>query len=1016
MTQNMETKIESGIVSGNIKNVGNGKWSIQDYSDEGTHKCDLEFTVNFGTATLSMEGEANSNAIQIKKHITAEAVIPSHIIVDAKAEAELPFLKGSVFSLKGEARVEDLKIALAAFYDAELIGRLSGPVSHSLEFLVQPFEIVLNCKNKYNAKISLPLKLTGKSDFQHDFGLILNPEQQRLGWAASTRFNQYKYNHNYTMENNDMELFLHATAYGEANLDFLTLPLSVPEITVPYLEIKTPELKEFSIWEHTGIGSVLTTPQQTFDMNLDLHYHKNPQMHSIDVDLEPIYSAIGDILPVTSLDSYNPTKKYTKRNIEIPSQPPQIVKFPQYTVPILNIEVSAFTAEMPAFNFVPKEFSTPSFKVPAMGFSVPSYTLVLPSPELPDLLETLNKLSLPTITLPAIQNKTWIPSLGNVSYEFSLKSPVITLQANANLLNQSDIVAKVGASSTSVFDLLNGKLDGAASLTGKRGIELATSLSVEHQHLKANHDCAVSLTKQRMANIAKLNLPFLNVEVDQELLGNIRTKPNVASKLKLKYMCTIPLIHSVAKGNIDHNLKLEALASHVSLDTSTKGKTDVLVMDSYSVEGDLENEANFNLNANGLRSAFKFLLISNIDRQQAELRSRKNIFHLDINQRSALEVSLRRIYATTEYTSHNNANFAFVDTLGKHTAKGTLEFVPLTTLKATLDSDALQSSAALIQNFNLAVSGEKQAFTWHSGGKLGTFSDAVDVVISNDEAELRMDMTGSVEASIQFLKSLRVPVYHRPLWDVLRLNHAKINDPQSFNASFSVVYTKSQNGTLFSIPFEVLDDGVTFSVPELTVAVPGWVKQISSSVQKIDIENLDFPDLILPPAISIPAFDVPATTLQVQPFIVDLKNLNIPKTITTPAFYIVLPGLPKMSIPSYNIDTQFIQGKMSFLSLKIPQHEITISAFQLPSRSPSITIPQQIMDIPEIAIHLPSSVFIPMFGALTATWKVSLPGYDVATTAGVEKKGSRLVTTAKSTCSSTMNFLEYNLDGMICFF
>ncbi|XP_056447304.1 apolipoprotein B-100 isoform X2 [Gadus chalcogrammus] len=1032
MTQYMETKIESGIVSGNIKNIGNGKWSIQDYSDEGTHKCDLEFTVNFGTATLTIEGETKSNAIQFKKYITAESVILSHIIVDAKAEAELPFLKSSVFSLKGEAHVEDLKIALTTFYDAELIGRLSGPVSHSLEFLVQPFEIVLNCKNKCNAKISLPLKLTGKSDFQHDFGLILNPEQQRLGWAASTRFNQYKYNHNYTMENNDMELFLHATAYGEANLDFLTLPLSIPEITVPYLEIKTPELKEFSIWEHAGIGSVLTTPQQTFDMNLDLHFHKNPQMQSINVDLGPIYSAIGDILPGTFedyrdmlvnclKDSYNQAKKhYTKHNIETPRQPPRNFMFPQYTVPILNIEVSAFTAEMPAFSyFVPKAFSTPSFKVPVIGFSVPSYALVLPSLELPviHLPETLNKLTLPTITLPAIQNKIWIPSLGNVSHEFSFKSSLITLRVNADLFNQSDIVAQFGALSTSVFDFLNGKLDGAASLTRKRGIEFATSLSVVHQNLKANHVCAVSLTKQSMessmANTAKLDLPFLTVEVDQELLGNTRTKPNVASKMKLKYMFTIPLIHSVAKGNIDHNLMLEALTSYVSLDTSTKGKTDVLAMDSYSFEGDLENEANFYINANGLRSAFKFLLISNIDRQQ-ELRSRTNIFHLDIDKRSALEVSLQRLYATMEYTSHNNANFAFVDTLGKHTAKGTLEFVPLTTLKATLDSDALQSSAALIQNLNLAISREKQAFTWHSGRQLGAFSNAIDLVISNDEAEVRMDMTCSVEAYIQFLKSLRLPVYHRSLWDVLRFDHAQINDPQLFNASFSIVYTKSQDGTLFSIPSQILDNGVTFSIPELTLAMPGWVKQIPSSIRKIDmrIENLDFPDhFILPPGISIPALDVPFTTLQVQPFIVDMKNLNIPKTISTKAFYITLPGLPTISIPRYNIDTQFLPGKMSFLSLKIPQHEISISAFQLPSESPFITIPQQTMEIPEIAIFLPSSVFIPMFGALTATWNISLPGYNVATTAKVEKKDSHLVTAAKSTCSSTMNFLEYDLDA-----
>ena len=967
MTQNMEAKMESGIVSGNIKNIGNGKWSVQDYSDEGIHKSDLGFTVNLGTATFTLDGETYSNAIKIKKSITAESVILSHIIVDAKAEAELPFVKSSVMSLKGKAHVGDLRIALTAFHDTELIGRLSGPVSNSLEFLAQPFEIVFDCKNKGNAKITLPLKLNGKADLQHDFGVIINPEKQRLCWAASARFNQYKYNHNYTMENNDKEMSLHATAYGEANVDFLTLPLSVPEITVPYLEIKTPELKELSLWEHAGIGSLLTTPQQTFDMNLKFHYHKNPQMHSIDLDLGPIYSAIGDNLPVTfehyrdSLvasmkDSYNQVKKqYSKHKIETSSQPPQIFKFPGYTVPILNIEVSAFRAELPGFSyFVPKEVSTPSFKVPAIGFSVPSYTLLLPSLELPviHLPETLSELTLPTITLPAIQNKIWIPSMGNVSYDFSFKSSVIMLRVKADLFKHSDIEARFGASSTSVFEVLNGKLDGAASLTRKREIKMATSVSVEHQNLKANHDCAVSLTKQSMetsmANIAKLNLPFLNVEVDQELLGNTKTKENVASKIKLKYMCKIPLINYVANGNIDHNLILEALTYYMSLQTSTKGKTDILVMDGYSVEGDLENEANFYLNPNGFLSTVEFLLISNIDRQH------ERSFHFDIAKKSEVEVSWRRVYATMEYTSHNNVNFAFVNTRGKHAANGTFRFVPLTTLKATVDSNADQScgfgNAVLVQNIALAISVEKQAITWHSREELGAYIHAIDLVISNDEAEVRMDMTGSVEAYIQFLKSLRLPVYHRSLWDVLRLDHAKITiyNPQLFNAAFSIVYTKSQDGILLSIPSQIFVEGM----------------------------------------------------------------------------------LPKMSIPIYNIDTKF----MSFLSLRIPKQEIKISSFKLPEsvsigqhtlhideitrrfsdvEIPAITIPEQIMEIPEIALYLPSSVFIPMFGALAATWKVSSPIYHVATTAKVEKMDSSLVTAAKSTCASTMKFLEYDLNGNV---
>ncbi len=1063
MKQNIAATMESGRITVIDETTGNGKWSFQDYSDEGTHKSKVEFNINFSTARLTFEGETDCKALKLKQTLTAESVIFGHITVEARYETEVLSVKKSVMVLNGDAQIGDLKVALTASHDTEFNGSLIGSMANSLEFMAQPFEIVLDVKNKVNSKIFFPLKLTGKVDLQHDFGVMLNSEKQRACWFVLARFNQYKYNHNFIAENNEMNIFFHSSANGEANLDFLTVPLSIPEITVPYCEIKTPEVRDLSLWEHAGFKTLLMTPQQSFDMNLKLHYNKNSDTHIFELHLEPIYNAISDNADIIHAqfyncrnkvvallkDSYNQAKsQYIKHKIDTSSLPPRIFTVPRYTVPVLNIEVSAFRAEMPAFSyFVPKEVSTPSFKVPAMGFSVPSYTLVLPSLELPviHVPETLSEIKLPTFTLPAIQNNIVIPAMGNITCDFSFKSTVITLSATAGLYNQSDIVARLGASSTSVYDILNGKIDGTTSLTRKRGIKLATTVSLEHNNVEANHECAVSLTKRNMeasvANNAKINLPFLNLELNQELTGNTKTKPTVASRKKIKYMFNIPLIESVGKGNLDMNWALEALSSYVSLETSTQGRSDITMMDSCNFAGALENEASFYLNANSLRSTVRTALNLNVDKQEKQKRSsNNNIFQFDLNKNLALDVSLRRMFTTVDYTSNNNVNFASFNTNGKHIIKGELDFVPLTTFKTTLNIDASQPSSlghsGLIQSINLAISSAKQSFTWSAKEQLASLIHACDFLVSNDESEVQMDLTGSVEGHLTFLKSIKFPVYQKTLWDVLKFDQVtNMDNLQFLNISSSIVYTKTMGGQEYMIPSKLFENGITFSIPEISIAVPSWVKEIPLSIRNIDVrfENPDVPDhLTLPPVVSVPAFDVPFTNLHVEPFTIDPKNLNIPKVITTTAFEIMLPGLPIMSVPSYDIETEFLQGKMSFLSYKIPQYEITVSSFTLPKsftigehaislneitgqisnfELPTIIIPEQKIEIPEIALSLPSGFFIPAFGALSAILKVSSPIYNVSTTAKLEKRDSSLVTSLNSICTSTMIFLEYDLSG-----
>ncbi|XP_059209033.1 apolipoprotein B-100 isoform X2 [Centropristis striata] len=1060
--QNIAATMESGGITLSGETTGNGKWTIRDYTDEGTHKSNAEFNINLSTAKLTFEGETNCKAMKMKQTLTAESVILSHITVEAQCETEVPFVKKSLMALNGNANIGELRVVVMASHDAEFTGRLTGFMANSLEFMAFPFEIMLGVKNQVNSKMFFPLSLTGKVDLQHDHCVILNSEKQRVCGFTLARFNQYKYNHNFTAENNKMAIFLYSSANGEANLDFLTVPLSIPEITVPYLNIKTPEIRDLSLWENSVFETLLTTPQQSFDMNLQLYYYKNPETHSFELHLEPFYNAIignanliqaqfeqcRDIVVAVLKDSYNRAKsQFIKHKKDTSSQPPRIITVPGYKIPILNIDVSAFRAELPAFSyFVPKEVSTPSFKIPALGFSVPSYTLVLPSLEFPviHVPETLSVMKLPTFTVPAIQNLILIPTMGNITFEFFLKSAVISLSANAGLFNQSDIIARFDTSSTSVFDLLNGKIDGTASLTGKKGMELATTVSLRHNNVEAHHESVLMLTKIRMeslvTNNAKISLPFLNLEWFEEFIGDTMAEPNVAYRKKLKYIFTIPLIESVGKGNPDINWAMEA-PSYQSQEPSTRGDSDITTMDSCVFAGALENEVKFHLDSNMLRSTVRTVFNSYIDNQQRQKQSSDNkVFQFGMEKNLAFAVSLQRMFATVDYTSDNSVNFASLKTNGKHIVKGELLFVPLTTFKITLNIDASQPSslgqAGLIQSINLAISSEKQSLTWTGMEQLASFTHAFDSLTSNSDSELRMDLTGSMKGHLAFLKSVKLPVYHKTLWNVLKYDQVtNVDDLQFLTISSSIVYTKSMDGLEYTIPFQLFENGIIFSIPDITIAVPSWIKKNPHSKRNIDmlLDNLDVPHLLtLPPPISVPAFDLPFTNLHVGPWTIDPKNLTIPKVITTAAFDIMLPGLPVISVPSYDIETEYIQEKMSFLSLKMPQHGITVSSFTLPNNFkigehtiglneianqflnielPTIVIPRQIIEIPETVLNLPTSVFIPAFGDLSATLIVSSPIYNVSTTADLRRKDSSLLTSLNSICTSTMIFLEYDLSA-----
>ncbi|KAK2843259.1 hypothetical protein Q7C36_011474 [Tachysurus vachellii] len=1058
INKNTKAQFESGTISVTCRNVGNGKWSIKDYADEGIHKSNLDFRVNAGTAKLTFDGETNSKILKAKQSVNAESVILSHITVDVNAETETPFMKTSVMNLAGKVQMDGLKIELTTSHNAELTGKVSGTLSNSCKFLAQPFEITLECKNKGNSKIVLPLKLNGKLDLQEDYKIILNSEKQHVSWVGLTRFNQYKYNHKFILENGDNDAGLYVSMDAEANLDFLTVPLTIPEMTLPFLDIKTPIIKDFSLWKDFGMKDLLTIPHQSFNIDFKLQYQKNMDKHTFNIDLKPIYEFIKENAHILDVhfelgrdkifkaltNSYNQARiQFEKFNIDTSEQPPRHFTIPGYTVPLVNIEVSAFRAELPAVSyFIPKELSTPSFKVPMMGFSVPSYTLVLPSLELPVLHvpETIRELRLPTFTLPDIQNNIMIPALGNLTYDFTFKSPVITVNSNGGLYNHSDIVMKLGASSTSVFEFLKGKLDGTTSITRKRCLKVATTLSLEHKNAAYSHDSSVSLTKRSiessLANVLKINLPVFTMELNQQLRGNTKTKPNLASNMKVAYTYLLPAFKTEGKGDMQHDLSLDALSSYFSVESSLRGKTDGKITENGHFSESFHNDAIIYFNSNGLRLTSKTALNFDTDYKKAK------IWNVDMTENLELEASLKRIYATVNYTNNNEVNVASFSTNGKHSVKGSFEFVPLTTLSAHLNVDVSQPStlgpANLMENVNLAITSDKQKFIWSGKEQLKSIKHSSDFLLSNDESEIHMEIAESVEGHLAFLKSIKLPIYQKTLWDVMKFDETTSPEKLQFlNVATHVVYTKSLDGILFSLPAKVFENGVIFNIPKTTLILPNWIKQISNMIREIDqrIENVDMIDSVsIPPVITVPTFNVPLTTLQVPSFTLDLQNLKIPDSISMDTFDITLPGLPKVKVPNFEIDTKYLMDKMAFLRIKLPEYEVTISSFTLPKsftigeytislddpikamcnfEMPTITIPELKIEIPEISLHLPVGVFIPSFGALSTSMKVSSPIYNYTRTEKLENKEPGFLYTLKSSCTSTMTFLGYDLEASV---
>uniref|UniRef100_A0A8C7PG44 Vitellogenin domain-containing protein n=1 Tax=Oncorhynchus mykiss TaxID=8022 RepID=A0A8C7PG44_ONCMY len=620
VTQKAVARLEDTTITLTIGNDG----AIKSNSHKGTHKCDLHFAISPSTTKLTISADSDTALLKMKQTMNADAVILSHITFEARSEAEGPAIKNSLLVASGNANLGDMKVELKANHDTELVGDLSGILSNSLTVKIHPIEVVFDFQNKGNTKLSFNEALMAKIDLQNDYSAIIKPEAQQINTVALARFNQYKSSYNFTIDNNKKEAGIFATVNSEANLEFLTNPFSIPEIDLPFINLHIPAISDLNLYEHTGLKNILTTTEQ-----------------SLDVDSKILYQ------------------------------------------------------------------------------------------------------------------KSHFHSLGNLITELSLKSPIFNLNANAGLYTEDDLVFRLRATTASVFEALKTKLDGTTSLTTKRGLKLATALSLENAHIEGNHDSTFSLSTDNLeaavsvATIAKIALPIFNLEANQKLVADTKTKPNAASTLKLKGDFNLPLIKAIGKAEADHSLKLEGTLEYISVESSIKGTIDGTILEYNAVLGALHNEANIYLNADGLRSTSK--IIANAKLSNGET----TILEMDVDENLAVEASVSRVYAVLKFASNNEANVITFNTKGKHVAQATIDFAPLTSLTADVEINMSQPSnmgdISLFEKTAVELTCTKQKISTTAKIATPVYTTNLAAELKGDAPVFKAELKSSATSVINFL-------------------------------------------------------------------------------------------------------------------------------------------------------------------------------------------------------------------------------------------------------------------------
>ncbi|ROL43503.1 Apolipoprotein B-100 [Anabarilius grahami] len=280
-----------------------GQISVGDEPDDITIKSTSTIIITPTTAQLTFSSDGNSRVSKFKQRINAEGVALSYIDFNARIEGNSASEATYLLDASGKANLREMKVEMKADYDTKFDGLLSGTFSGAFNILVHHFEVVLDFQNKANTKLSF-IEQSAKIDLQNNYNVILNNDVQKLSTVAIARFNQHRYSHNFTVANNRDEAGIYTVVNGEANLEFLTSPFSIPPIQFDTLIIivKTQEISNINLYEQTGLKHVLTNFDQAIDVDAKIVYQKSKAAPIIDLGLINI-TPLGDLKSEVSFNS-----------------------------------------------------------------------------------------------------------------------------------------------------------------------------------------------------------------------------------------------------------------------------------------------------------------------------------------------------------------------------------------------------------------------------------------------------------------------------------------------------------------------------------------------------------------------------------------------------------------------------------------------------------------------------------------------------------------------------------------
>ncbi|CAL9691969.1 unnamed protein product [Knipowitschia caucasica] len=597
--------------------------------EEGNQKSNLDFTFTPNMITLTFDSDTEATNLKVKQVMNAEVGTFSYVKFNIRNEAETPFLKSSELVAAGQANLFDMKVDITANHNSELVGPIQGNIANELKFLISPRQLAFEFKNKGTNKVNFLGSLTAKLDAQSDMSAYLNSEMQRMNTFNMVRFNKNTGFFNITLDNSEKETAVILGFDGQANLDFLTSPISIPEIDLPFVDFRTPEVSNLNLYEQTILKDILTTTEQSVSLDAKVAYQK-----SLVVGL--------------------------------------------------------------------------------------------------------------------------IPNFGNLVTELAFKSAIINLNLNTNLETEDDITFRLEATTASVFDSLKAKLDGTTSLTTRRGIKLANSLSLENKHIEGTHDSTVSVSTETyetavsVTTLGKVALPVLNMEINQNLIADNKAKPTAACTFRVNGQLNIPRINAVVKAEADHSTKMEGTFDYLSMETSNRANMDGTILEEYLVLGVLDNELNFYLNKEGLRSNAKVIADTKLNGGTSK------IFAFDVIENLAIEASPSRVYTVLKYTGNNEANLFNFNTKGRHAAQATIDFVPISALTADIEIDLSQPNTfgdfTIYEKATAEVTTEKQKAASTSKFVSPVYTTNFVVEVEGDYPILKVIAKSSATSPINLLE------------------------------------------------------------------------------------------------------------------------------------------------------------------------------------------------------------------------------------------------------------------------